>query len=189
MQHRLDLGVVASSQRYTALCRYGPAIKPACADSDQARVGARHRGDRQPGIYARADSRFRARREVTLVGSADLASLAEAALNGVEVADPRFSAELTPCFAGDNAERPRAPTPWCWPAPTIRCWSIGSSNWRHGRSTGSILRPRSRDGSWICSGPPARGADRAGAAMIFTSGWPHALSETLMPFFGGRVPA
>ena len=38
-------------------------------------------------------------------------------------------------------------------------------------------------------GPPGREADEAGAEMVFTSGRPHTLSQALMPFFGGRVPA
>jgi glutamate racemase len=37
-----------------------------------------------------------------LVGSAELASLAEAALSGVEVSDAEISAELAPCFVGDG---------------------------------------------------------------------------------------
>ena len=36
------------------------------------------------------------------------------------------------------------------------------------------------------SGGPS---DQAGAEMIFTSKRPHTLSQALMPFFGGRVPA
>jgi hypothetical protein len=31
--------------------------------------------------------------------------------------------------------------------------------------------------------------DKAGAEMIFTSKRQHTLSQALMPFFGGRVPA
>jgi glutamate racemase len=38
-------------------------------------------------------------------------------------------------------------------------------------------------------GPPGRESNEAGAEMIFTSGRQHALSQALMPFFGGRVPA
>ena len=38
-------------------------------------------------------------------------------------------------------------------------------------------------------GPPGGIADEAGAEMIFTSKRPHTLSQALMPFFGGRVPA
>jgi glutamate racemase len=38
--------------------------------------------------------------------------------------------------------------------------------------------------------PPAGDeSDSAGAEMIFTSRRPHTLSQALMPFFGGRVPA
>ena len=38
-------------------------------------------------------------------------------------------------------------------------------------------------------GPPGNESDQAGAEMIFTSRRPHTLSQALMPFFGGRVPA
>ena len=38
-------------------------------------------------------------------------------------------------------------------------------------------------------GPPGSEADHTGAEMIFTSKRPHTLSQALMPFFGGRVPA
>ncbi len=38
-------------------------------------------------------------------------------------------------------------------------------------------------------GPPGEASDEAGARMIFTSDRPHTLSQALMPFFGGRVPA
>ena len=127
--------------------------------------------------------------EVTLVGSADLASLAEAALSGVEVSDREISAELAPCFVGDSEADPArtdtvvlacthypllmdrlvrlAPWPvdWIDPAPAIA------------RRVADLL------------GPPGREADHAGAEMIFTSRRPHTLSRALMPFFGGRVPA
>jgi glutamate racemase len=36
---------------------------------------------------------------------------------------------------------------------------------------------------------PGGEADHSGAEMVFTSGRPHRLSQALMPFFGGRVPA
>jgi glutamate racemase len=36
---------------------------------------------------------------------------------------------------------------------------------------------------------PAGRADHTGAEMIFTSRRRHTLSQALMPFFGGRVPA
>ena len=58
--------------------------------------------------------------EVTLVGSAELASLAESALSGNDVRDEDIAAELAPCFIDDGKT---APTPSCWPAPIIRCCS------------------------------------------------------------------
>jgi glutamate racemase len=127
--------------------------------------------------------------EVTLVGSAELASLAEAALNGVEVNDLKISAELAPCFIGEGkSDLARTdtivlacthypllmdrfsrlapwPVDWIDPAPAIA------------RRVADLLRPAGSE------------ADHAGAEMIFTSGRPHTLSRALMPFFGGRVPA
>ena len=38
-------------------------------------------------------------------------------------------------------------------------------------------------------GPGSGDTDHAGAEMIFTSGRRHNLTEALLPFFGGRVPA
>ncbi len=124
-----------------------------------------------------------------MVGSPDLASLAESALSGVEVDDSAIAAELAPCFVGADAD-PSArtdtvvlacthypllvdrfiklapwPVDWIDPAPAIA------------RRVADLLGPAGRDG------------DQAGAEMIFTSGRPHTLSRALTPFFGGRVPA
>jgi glutamate racemase len=123
------------------------------------------------------------------VGSADLASLAEAALNGGNVSDAAIIAEIAPCFVkdgGDEAirtdtvvlacthfpllmERLAALAPWPvdWidPAPAIA------------RRVANLL------------GPGSGQTNDAGAEVIFTSGRPHAHAEALVPFFGGRVPA
>jgi glutamate racemase len=165
-----------------------PAIKPACANSRTRRVsvlGTRGTVQRE---YTRALIRdFAQGCEVTLVGSADLASLAEADLNGNEVSDQAIFAELAPCFVGDG-ELARTdtivlacthypllmdrlvrlapwPVDWIDPAPAIA------------RRVADLLMP------------PGTEADGAGAEMIFTSGRPHTLSRALTPFFGGRVPA
>jgi glutamate racemase len=127
--------------------------------------------------------------EVTLVGAAELASLAEAALSGVEISDREIFAEIAPCFVGDGQSDPArtdtvvlacthypllmdrlvrlAPWPvdWIDPAPAIA------------RRAADLL------------GAPGSEVDHAGAEMIFTSKRPHTLSRALMPFFGGRVPA
>ena len=167
-----------------------PAIKPACAHSRTRRVSVLGTRGTVKREYTRALIRdFSQGCEVTLVGSADLASLAEAALSGETVSDGAILAELAPCFVGSGASDPArtdtvvlacthypllmdrllelAPWPvdWIDPAPAIA------------RRVSDLL------------GSPGNEADRAGAEMIFTSKRPHELSRALMPFFGGRVPA
>src|SRR3979490_914877 len=83
-----------------------PAIKPACASSKTKRVSVLGTKGTVKREYTRALIRdFAQGCEVTLVGSAELASFAEAALNGVEVSDPEISAELAPCFVGNGEAR------------------------------------------------------------------------------------
>ena len=167
-----------------------PAIKPACARSRTKRVSVLGTRGTVRREYTRALIRdFAQGCEVILVGSAELASLAEAALNGAAVDDAEILAEVAPCFVGDSADGSArtdtvvlacthypllmdrlvrlAPWPveWIDPAPAIA------------RRVADLLGPAGGD------------ADRAGAEMIFTSKRPHRLSRTLMPFFGGRVPA
>jgi glutamate racemase len=165
-----------------------PAIKPACASSKSKLVSVLGTKGTVQREYTRALIRdFAQGCDVTLVGSADLASLAEAALSGEEVGDEAIFAELAPCFVG-SGERARTdtivlacthypllmdrlvrlapwPVDWIDPAPAIA------------RRVADLLAP------------PGLEADHAGAEMIFTSGRPHTLSRALMPFFGGRVPA
>ena len=167
-----------------------PAIKPACASSKTKRVSVLGTKGTVKREYTKALIRdFSQGCEVTLVGSADLASLAEAALSGEEVSDAAIAAELAPCFVGSCENDPArtdtvvlacthypllmdrlarlAPWPvdWIDPAPAIA------------RRVSDLL------------GPPGGEADQAGAEMIFTSRRPHTLSRALTPFFGGRVPA
>lgn len=167
-----------------------PAIKPACAQSKTKRVSVLGTKGTVKREYTRALIRdFAQGCEVTLVGSPELASLAEAALSGIEVSDRDISAELAPCFVGDSKDASTrtdtvvlacthypllmdrlvrlAPWPvdWIDPAPAIA------------RRVADLLKP------------PGSEVDHAGAEIIFTSRRPHALSRTLMPFFGGRFPA
>ena len=167
-----------------------PAIKPACASSKTKRVSVLGTKGTVKREYTKSLIRdFAQGCEVTLVGAANLPSLAEAALSGVEVSDREISAELAPCFVGDSeADLARTdtvvlacthfpllmdrlvrlapwPVDWIDPAPAIA------------RRVADLLRP------------PGSEIDRAGAEMIFTSRRPHTLSGALMPFFGGRVPA
>jgi len=164
-----------------------PAIKPACAASKTKRVsvlGTRATVRRE---YTQALIRDHGQGcEVTLVGSGELASLAEAALSGVEVSDPSIFAELAPCFVGErDAARTDTVVLACTHYPLLMDRLVRLAPWPV---------------DWIDPAPaiarrvadllkPASGAtDGAGAEMIFTSGRPHALSQALTPFFGGRVP-
>ena len=164
-----------------------PAIKPACASSRTKRVSVLGtKGTVKREYTRRLIDDFAQGCEVTLVGSAELASLAESALSGNDVRDEDIAAELAPCFVGRRqaphrhrraglhplsaAARPHeglAPWPvdWIDPAPAIA------------RRVSDLL------------GSPGKENDQAGAEMIFTSQRPHTLSRSLMPFFGGRIPA
>ena len=164
-----------------------PAIKPACASSKSKRVSVLGTRGTVKREYTQALIRdFAQGCQVTLVGSADLASLAEAALNGGDVSDHEILGEIAPCFVEDCGDEPGrtdtvvlacthfpllmnrlvalAPWPvdWIDPAPAIA------------RRVANLLGPGGGD------------TDHAGAEMIFTSGRPHALTEALVPFFGGR---
>jgi len=83
-----------------------PAIKPACAKSLTKRVSVLGTSGTVKREYTRALIRdFAQGCEVTLVGSATLASLAEAALSGVEVGDREIAGEIAPCFVGEGEAR------------------------------------------------------------------------------------
>lgn len=200
--HAPDLVVIACNTASTLVMSYlreqykvpfvgtVPAIKPACASSRTKRVSVLGTKGTVKREYTRALIRdFSQGCDVTLVGSADLASLAEKALSGEAVGDDAISDELAPCFIGSGAHDPHrtdtvvlacthypllmdrlvrlAPWPvdWIDPAPAIA------------RRVSDLL------------GPPGSEADHTGAEMIFTSKRPHTLSQALTPFFGGRVPA
>src|SRR5260370_42161881 len=150
-----------------------PAINPACAQSKTKRVSVFGTKGTVKREYTRALIRdFAQGCEVTLVGAAELASLAEAALSGVEVSDREISAELKPCFVGHDENDPaRTDTVVlaCTQYPllmdrlgTLAPWPL---DWID--PAPAIARPGSGF-LW----PPRIEADAAGARMIFTSGKP-----------------
>ncbi len=167
-----------------------PAIKPACARSVTKRVAVLGTKGTVKREYTQALIRdFAQGCEVTLVGSASLASLAEAALSGEAISDLDISAEIAPCFVGDpddDSARTDTVVLACTHYPLLMDRLIGLAPWPV---------------DWIDPAPAiarrvadllgqSRGdIDRAGAEMIFSSGRRHALTEALVPFFGGRVPA
>jgi glutamate racemase len=167
-----------------------PAIKPACAQSRTRRVSVLGTKGTVKREYTRALIRdFAQGCEVTLVGSPELAALAESALSGSAISDQDILTELAPCFVGDATDatsrtdivvlacthypllldrlKRLAPWPvdWIDPAPAIA------------RRVSDLLGPHTADHM------------QSGAEMIFTSRRPHGLGPTLTPFFGGRMPA
>ncbi|MGY4239827.1 glutamate racemase [Bradyrhizobium sp. USDA 4523] len=139
-----------------------PAIKPACASSKTKRVSVLGtRGTVKREYTRKLISDFAQGCEVTLVGSGELASLAEAALSGASVRDEDIAAELArPASSAMAPTTPPAPTPSCSPARIIRCCWNASGGSRPGRSTGSIRRRRSHAASPTCSALPATRATR-----------------------------
>ena len=167
-----------------------PAIKPACAASKTRRVSVLGTKATVKREYTQALIRDHAQGcEVTLVGSADLASLAEAALSGKDVSDHAIFAELAPCFVGDGKDdlaRTDTVVLACTHFPllmdrlvTLAPWPV---NWI---DPAPAIARRVVDLLGTATGE----ADHAGAEMIFTSRRPNTLARALMPFFGGRVPA
>jgi glutamate racemase len=200
--HAPDLVVIACNTASTLVMSYlreaykipfvgtVPAIKPACAQSKTKRVSVLGTKGTVKREYTKALIRdFGQGCEVTLVGSPELAALAEAALSGGEASDADIATELGPCFVGDAAEaaartdtvvlacthfplildRLKRLAPWevAWidPAPAIA------------RRVLDLL------------GAAGGKGDESGAELIFTSKKSHTLSRALMPYFGGRVPA
>jgi glutamate racemase len=167
-----------------------PAIKPACAQSKTRRVsvlGTRGTVQRE---YTRALIRdFAQGCEVTLVGSPELASLAERALSGNAVSDEHIAAELAPCFVGDandTATRTDTIVLACTHYPLLLDRLVKLAPWPvDWIDPAPAIARRASD----LLGPSREGPDEAGAEMIFTSKRSHGLRTTLIPFFGGRVPA
>ena len=81
-----------------------PAIKPACAASVTRRVSVLGTEATVAREYTRALIRDYAQDcEVTLVGSRNLATYAEAELAGVAVSDDKIETEIVPCFRDAGA--------------------------------------------------------------------------------------
>src|SRR3984957_3928460 len=200
--HAPDLIVIACSTASTLVMsqlreRYRlpfvgtvPAIKPACAQSKTKRVSVFGTKGTVKREYTRALIRdFAQGCEVTLVGSPELAALAESALRGHDVSDRDIAAELAPCFVGDPLDasaRTDIVVLACTHYPLLLDRLIRLAPWPV-----DFIDPApaiARRVSDLLGGPGIT-IDQAGAEMIFTSNRPHKLSRTLMPFFGGRVPA
>jgi glutamate racemase len=164
-----------------------PAIKPACASSRTKRVSVLGtKGTVKREYTKRLIADFSQGCEVTLVGSAELASLAESALSGNAVDDAEIAAELAPCFVESDAARTDTVVLACTHYPLLLDRLVKLAPWPvDWIDPAPAIARRVSD----LLGPAGSESDKAGAEMIFTSRRPHTLSQALMPFFGGRIPA
>jgi glutamate racemase len=198
--HRPDLVVIACNTASTLVLSHlraayavpfvgtVPAIKPACARSVSKRVSVLGTSGTVKREYTQTLIReFGGGCIVTLVGSAELASLAEGALGGQGIDDADLFREIAPCFVQDAAGARTdtivlacthypllldhlnriAPWPVAWidPAPAIARRVVG------------------------LIGDHQPGVPPGDAVLLYTSGKRHAWPEALAPFFGGQVAA
>jgi glutamate racemase len=164
-----------------------PAIKPACASSKTKRVSVLGtRGTVKREYTKKLIHDFAQGCEVTLVGSPELASLAEAALSGIVVSDTEIAGEIAPCFVELAQARTDTVVLACTHYPLLMDRFVRLAPWPV-----AWIDPAPAIARRVVDllGPPGNIADEAGAEMVFTSKRPHTLSQALMPFFGGRVPA
>jgi glutamate racemase len=116
--HRPDLVIIACNTASTLVlpqlrARFPvpfigtvPAIKPACAASVSKRVSVLGTEATIAREYTRALIRdFANGTDITLVGSGELAALAEAALRGESADDDDVARELAPCFVDEGGRR------------------------------------------------------------------------------------
>lgn len=166
-----------------------PAVKPACAASTTKRVsvlGTRATVKRE---YTQALIRDHAQAcTVTLVGSPNLASLAEAALNGEAIGDDAILAEIALCFVDDGRLRTDAVVLACTHYPLLLDRMIALAPWPV-----AWIDPAPAIARRVVDllGPAPPNAPAAPTSFAYTSGRaPSAqLAKALVPFFGSPVPA
>ncbi len=191
--HRPDLVIIACNTASTLVlpqlrARFQvpfigtvPAIKPACAVSVSKRVSVLGTQATIAREYTRALIHdFANGADITLVGSARLAALAEAKLRGESVEDSAIARELAPCFVDADGRRTDTVVLACTHYPLLLDQLTALAPWpvRFIDPAPAIAR-RALDLMGTPSSPPA-----AGAGILFTSGRPPspALSAALADF-------
>ncbi|HEX5508494.1 MAG TPA: glutamate racemase [Pseudolabrys sp.] len=145
-----------------------PAIKPACAQSQSKHVAVLGTQATVGREYTKALIReFAAGCKVTLVGSAQLATLAEAELNGRPASDKDIANEITPCFVVEDGRRVDTVVLACthYPLLLARLWANAPWPVDWVDPAPAIAR-RVVD----LAGPNQPGHAAARAQMLFTSG-------------------
>jgi glutamate racemase len=200
--YRPDLAVIACNTASTLVlpqlrARFAvpfvgtvPAIKPACAASLSKRVSVLGTQATVAREYTRALIRdFANGSDVTLVGSAQLAPLAEAELRGQGVQDTAIARELAPCFVEADGRRTDTIVLACTHYPLLIDRFTQLARWPV-----SFIDPApaiARRVLALLGGPQAESAPAAAARIVFTSGGapPRALAASLARFGIGEVAA
>ena len=164
-----------------------PAIKPACAGSKTKRVsvlGTEATVQREYTMGLIRD--FAQGCDVTLVGSARLAPLAEAALRAEPVADAEIVAELAPCFVDDGARRTDMVVLACTHFPLLLERLTRLAPWPVGWiDPAPAIARRVVD----LLGPPQPGVRAEPAEALFTSGRVSANLANALSAFGIKAAA
>ncbi|MEA2993695.1 MAG: glutamate racemase [Alphaproteobacteria bacterium] len=192
--HRPDLVIIACNTASTLVLpqlrtRFSvpfigtvPAIKPACAASISKRVSVLGTEATVSREYTRALIRqFANGVDVTLVGSARLATYAEAELRSEPVADPAIAEEMAPCFIDAKNRRTDTIVLACTHYPLLLERFIRLQPWPV-----TFIDPAPAIARRVVDllGPASNAEPPEAAHMIFTSGLapPPALAAALFSF-------
>src|SRR5215468_8512147 len=163
-----------------------PAIKPACTASQSRLVSVLGTEATVQREYTRALIRdFGQGCDVTLVGSAHLAEIAEAALHDAAIDDGAIAQEIAPCFVASDGRRTDKVVLACTHYPLLLDWFTRLAPWPvYWIDPAPAIARRVVD----LIGPP-RTASHGAAHAIFTSGLvpPAALVAALARFGIGKV--
>jgi glutamate racemase len=183
-EHRPDLVVIACNTASTLVLphlreRFAvpfvgtvPAIKPACAATRSKLVSVLGTQATVAREYTKTLIRdFANGVEVTLVGSARLAALAEAKLRGEHVDDAAIAAEMAPCFVEKDGRRTDTVVLACTHYPLLIDQLVTLSPWPVGLiDPAPAIARRALELSGARAGRLAEGGGR----IKFTSGRPPA---------------
>jgi len=164
-----------------------PAVKPACVASRSRLVSVLGTEATVQREYTRALIRdFGQGCDVTLVGAAHLAGLAEAALRGDAVDDDAIAREIAPCFVTSNGRRTDTIVLACTHYPLLLDRLVLLAPWPvDWVDPAPAIARRVMD----LVGPAAANAVSGTARAVFTSGLepPPALAAALVRFGIGRA--
>jgi glutamate racemase len=197
--HRPDLVVIACNTASTLVLPHlraaytvpfigtVPAIKPACAGSKTKLVSVLGTEATVKREYTKALIRdFGQGCDVTLVGSANLAAIAETALAGGSVDDDAIRREMTPCFVADGSRRTDTVALACTHYPLLRDRLEALAPWPV-----AWIDPAPAIARRVVHllGPDASAVSRSGEDLfLLTSGTaPSAMLAAVLPRFGLRL--